>query len=79
MWFRDFFFNVLFAFIEAIPTAFGGAYDGNIYYGFIGVPLMICFIYGTFKIVTWTYDYLGVYLGRWKTKRRLKRKEESKK
>lgn len=79
MWFREFFFNILIGFIDSIPTAFGGSFEGNTYYGFIGVPLMICFIYGTYKIFTWAYDYFSSYLGRWKTKRRLKKKGEHKK
>ena len=79
MWFREFFFNILIAFIDAIPTAFGGEYEGNTYYGFIGVPLMACFIYGMYKIFTWIYEDFLVYRGRWRTKRRLKKKRGGKK
>lgn len=53
MWFRDFFFNCLNAFLSAISTVGGGAldYNGSWIYLILGVVLTGLFIIGCIQII----------------------------
>lgn len=58
MWFKDFFLGSLAAFLAAIPTISCGVYEGDVYYGIIGVPIFICFLVGCYRIVKIFIDFI---------------------
>lgn len=68
MWFKEFFMNSVIAFFDALPTIAGGAYEGSIVYGIIGIPLLVIFFIGCVKILSKAMDWLPTVIGRLKQK-----------